>query len=79
MKLISDLKSLAYIDTVGLSNLDSTLTTAYNNRITTDMVTVSTSITSSGYVADARAVNNLQNQINTVNSNTNKVKFYTKR
>ena len=73
MKLISDLKSLAYIDQVGVSNLDSTLASAYNNRITTDMVTVSTSITSSGYVADARAVNNLQNQINTVNSNINGV------
>ena len=73
MKLISDLKSLAYIDIVGVSNLDSTLTTAYNNRVTTDKVTTSTSITSAGYVADARAVNNLQNQINTVNSNINGV------
>ena len=71
MKLISDLKSLAYIDTVGVSNLDSTLTTAYNNRITTDMVTTSTTITNAGYVADARTVNSLQNQINTVNSNIN--------
>ena len=69
MKLISDLKSLAYIDTVGVSNLDSTLLTAYNNRVTKDMVTTSTSITSAGYVADARAVNNLQTQINAVNSN----------
>ena len=69
MKLISDLKSLAYTDTVGVSNLDSTLTTAYNNRVTTDKVTTSTTITSVGYVADARAVNNLQNQINTVNNN----------
>ena len=71
MKLISDLKSLAYTDTVGVSNLDSTLTTAYNNRVTTDKVTTSTTITSVGYVADARAVNNLQNQINTVNKNIN--------
>ena len=69
MKLISDLKSLAYTDTVGVSNLDSELITAYNNRVTSDKVTTSTSITSAGYVADARAVNNLQNQINTVNTN----------
>ena len=69
MKLISDLKSLAYTDTVGVSNLDSTLTTAYNNRVTTDKVTTSTTITSAGYIADARVVNNLQNQINTVNNN----------
>ena len=69
MKLISDLKSLAYTDTVGVSNLDSTLTTAYNNRVTTDKVTTSTAITNAGYVADARAVNNLQNQINTLNTN----------
>lgn len=69
MKLISDLKSLAYLDTVGVSNLDSTLLTAYNNRVTTDMVTTATSITNAGYVADARAVNNLQNQINTINTN----------
>ena len=69
MKLISDLKSLAYTDTVGVSNLDSALTTAYNNRVTTDKITTSTTITSDGYVADARAVNTLQNQINIVNSN----------
>ena len=69
MKLISDLKSLAYRDTIGVSNLDSALASAYNNRVTTDMITTSTAITSDGYVADARAVNNLQNQINTVNSN----------
>ena len=69
MKLIADLKSLAYLDTVGVSNLDSTLTTAYNNRVTTDKVTTSTTITSAGYIADARAVNNLQNQINTVDNN----------
>ena len=69
MKLISDLKSLAYSDTVGVSNLDSNLTTAYNNRVTMDNVTTSTSITSAGYVADARVVNNLQTQINTVNKN----------
>ena len=68
-KLISDLKSLAYADTIGVSNLDSTLVSAYNNRVTTDKVTTSTTITSDGYVADARAVNSLQNQINTVNSN----------
>ena len=67
-KLISDLKSLAYLDQVGVSNLDSSLTTAYNNRVTTDKVTTSTTITSDGYVADARAVNDLQNQINSLNS-----------
>ena len=68
MKLISDLKSLAYSDKVGVSNLDSTLTTAYNNRVTTDKVTTSTTITSSGYVADARVVTKLQNQINSLDS-----------
>ena len=72
-KLISDLKSLAYLDEVSVSNLDLTLTTAYNNRVTMDKVTTSTSITSAGYVADARAVNNLQTQINTVNNNINGV------
>lgn len=71
MKLISDLKSFAYLDTVGVSNLDPTLVSAYNNRITTDKVTTSTTITSAGYVADARAVNDLQTQINTVNTNMN--------
>jgi hypothetical protein len=69
MKLISDLKSLAFLDKVGVANLDGTLTTEYNKRITTDKVTTSTSITSAGYVADARAINSLQNQINTLNSN----------
>ena len=68
MKLISDLKSLAYSDKVGVSNLDTALTSAYNNRVTTDKVTTSTTITSSGYVADARTVNNLQNQINNLDS-----------
>ena len=75
MKLISDLKSLAYLDTVGVSNLDSTLLTAYNNRITSDKVTTSTSITTDGYVADARAVNNLQTQINTTNSNIGNIRY----
>ena len=78
MKLISDLKSLAFLDKVGVANLDGTLTTEYdgtltteyNKRITTDKVTTSTSITSAGYVADARAINSLQNQINTLNSKT---------
>ena len=74
-KLISDLKSLAYTDTVGVSNLDSTLAAAYNERITTDKITTSTSITSDGYVADARAVNNLQNQINTVASNIGYIRY----
>ena len=69
MKWFADLKSLAFVDKVGTANLDSTLTTAYNKRVTTDKVTTSTSITASGWVADARAVATLQNQINTINSN----------
>ena len=69
MKWFADLKSLAFVDKVGTANLDTTLTTAYNNRVTTDKVTTSTSITASGWVADARAVATLQNQINTINSN----------
>ena len=73
MKLISDLKSLAYTDKVGVSNLDTDLVAAYNNRLTTDKVTTSTTITSAGYVADARAVNNLQKQINTVNKNIDSI------
>lgn len=68
-KYFADLKSLAFVDKVGTANLDSTLTTAYNNRVTTDKVTTSTSITASGWVADARAIATLQNQINTINSN----------
>ena len=79
MKLISDLKSLAYTDTIGVSNLDSTLLTAYNNCITMDKVTTSTTITSAGYVADARAVNNLQTQINTVNNNIQQFDLETKK
>ena len=75
MKLISDLKSLAFADSVGVSNLDSALITAYNDRVTTDKVTTSTSITTEGYVADARAVNNLQNQINSVYSNIGTIAF----
>ena len=76
MKLISDLKSLAYSDKVDVSNLDSTLTTAYNNRVTSDKVTTSTTITSAGYIADARSINNLQNQINVMNKNTNNDLIY---
>ena len=68
-KYFADLKSLAFVDKVGTANLDTTLTTAYNNRVTTDKVTTSTSITASGWVADARAIATLQNQINTINSN----------
>ena len=67
-KYFADLKSLAFVDKVGTANLDTTLTTAYNNRVTTDKVTTSTSITASGWVADARAIATLQNQINTINS-----------
>ena len=70
-KYFADLKSLAFVDKVGTANLDTTLTTAYNNRVTTDKVTTSTSITASGWVADARAIATLQNQINTINSNLN--------
>ena len=68
-KWLADLKSLAFVDKVGTSNLDSTLTTFYNNRVTTDKVTQSTSITEAGWVADARVIRTLQNQINTLNSN----------
>ena len=68
-KYFADLKALAFVDSVGTANLDSTLTTAYNNRVTSDKVTTSTSITASGWVADARAIATLQNQINTINSN----------
>ena len=67
-KWLADLKSLAFVDKVGTSNLDSTLTTFYNNRVTTDKVTQSTSITEAGWVADARVIRTLQNQINTLNS-----------
>lgn len=74
MKWFADLKSLAFVDKVGTANLDSTLTTAYNKRVTTDKVTTSTSITASGWVADARAVATLQNQINTINSNLSSIK-----
>lgn len=76
MKWFADLKSLAFVDKVGTANLDTTLTTAYNNRVTTDKVTTSTSITASGWVADARAVATLQNQINTINSNLGGFKVY---
>ena len=67
-KWFADLKSLAFVDKVGVSNLDSTLTTQYNKRVTTDDVTQSTSITEAGWVADARVIRTLQNQINTLNS-----------
>lgn len=76
-KYFADLKSLAFVDKVGTANLDSTLTTAYNNRVTTDKVTTSTSINAAGWVADARAIATLQNQINTINSNiNNKMDYY---
>lgn len=67
-KWFADLKSLAFVDKVGTANLDSTLTTFYNKRVTTDDVTQSTSITEAGWVADARVIRTLQNQINTLNS-----------
>ena len=66
--------SLAWLSSVGTSQLDTTLSTAYNQRVvtgtdnTTASVTESREITAAGYVADARAVANLQNQINTINS-----------
>lgn len=68
-KYFADLGSMAFTSSVGTSNLDSTLTTFYNAAITTDNVTESTSITAAGWVADARAIASLQNQINTINSN----------
>ena len=67
--------SLAWLSSVGTSQLDTTLSTAYNQRVvtgtanTTASVTESREITAAGYVADARAVANLQTQINTINSN----------
>lgn len=68
-KLYNDLKSLAFVDSVGTSQLDSTLLAEYNKRVTTDNVTESTAITEAGWVADARAVAALQNSITTINSN----------
>ena len=73
-KWFADLKSMAFVDKVGVSNLDSTLTTQYNKRVTTDDVTQSTSITEAGWVADARVIRTLQNQINTLNSNVQNVR-----
>ena len=79
-KWFADLKGMAFVDKVGVSNLDSTLTTQYNKRVTTDDVTQSTSITEAGWVADARVIRTLQNQINTLNSNVqntnNELKYY---
>lgn len=69
MKWFADLGSMAFASNVGTANLDTTLTTFYNTAITTDNVTDSTSITADGWVADAKAVANLQNQITTINSN----------
>ena len=68
-KFFGDLKNMAFVDSVGTANLDTTLTTFYNNAIQTSNVTTSTSITAAGWVADARAIASLQNQINTINSN----------
>ena len=70
-KWFADLKSLAFVEKVGTSNLDTTLTTFYNKRITTDNVTTSTSITQAGWVADARAIASLKNSIDSINSNLN--------
>ena len=71
--------SLAWLSSVGTSQLDTTLSTAYNQRVvtgtdnTTASVTESREITAAGYVADARAVANLQNQINTINSSLDNI------
>ena len=70
-KWFADLKPLAFVEKVGTSNLDTTLTTFYNNRVTTDKVTTSTSITEAGWVADARAIASLKNSIDSINSNLN--------
>ena len=73
-KWYSSFGSLAWLSSVGTSQLDTTLSTAYNQRVvtgtanTTASVTESREITAAGYVADARAVANLQTQINTINS-----------
>lgn len=71
-KWFADMKALAFVDKVGTSNLDTTLTTFYNNRVTTDKVTTSTSITEAGWVADARAVASLKNSIDSINSKMTK-------
>ena len=76
-KWYSSFGSLAWLSSVGTSQLDTTLSTAYNQRVvtgtanTTASVTESREITAAGYVADARAVANLQTQINTINSSLN--------
>ena len=71
-KWFADLKPLAFVEKVGTSNLDTTLTTFYNNRLTTDKVTTSTSITEAGWVADARAIASLKNSIDSINSKMTK-------
>ena len=74
-KWYSSFGSLAWLSSVGSSNLDSTLATQYAQRVVTGTanqtasVTTSREITAAGYAADARAVANLQNQIDTINSN----------
>lgn len=75
-KWFADLKPLAFVEKVGTSNLDTTLTTFYNNRVTTDKVTTSTSITEAGWVADARAIASLKNSIDSINSNMQYFKHY---
>ena len=77
-KWFADLKPLAFVEKVGTSNLDTTLSTFYNKRVTTDNVTTSTSITQAGWVADARAIASLKNSIDSINSKiTNYVYFGT--
>ena len=74
-KWYSSFGSLAWLSSVGSSNLDSTLATQYAQRVVTGTanqtasVTTSTEITAAGYVADARAIKTLQDQITTINSN----------
>lgn len=68
-KIFSDLKSLAFSDKISVDNLDNSLTEEYNKRITTDNVTDSLEITESGWIADARAIARLKNQIDTVSNN----------
>ena len=72
-KYFTDLGSMAFTSKVGTSNLDSTLSTFYGKALTTDNVTDSTSITANGWVADAKVIKTLQDQINTINGNLDTV------
>ena len=68
-KWFSDLKALAFLDKIGVNQLDTALTAEYNKRITTSNVTTSLNVTEPGFVADARAVNTLSTNLDNVNSN----------